>query len=83
VLRVRCAACAVCFVLPVLCAVCAAALRVLCVQGWPEPYSICGAYTVFLARKSLNKRSYTVCINTVLANPVCLAEGSCACGLKA
>jgi hypothetical protein len=32
-------------------------------QGWPEPY-ICGVYTVFLAGKSSNIRSYGVYIHS-------------------
>ena len=51
------------------------------VEIWPEPYvvfnvvrvgqnhiPICGLYTMFLAGKPPNIRSYTVCIYTVLDN---------------
>ena len=56
-------------------------------QGWPVPYTY-GQYTVFLAGKSPNIRSFMVyilvyirCIYTVLANPthlqVCVQEHVC------
>jgi hypothetical protein len=36
--------------------------------GWPKPYTY-GVYKAFLAGTSPNIRSYTVCAQTVLANP--------------
>ena len=43
-----------------------------CMWGWQEPNIIHGVYTVILAGKSPNTRSYTVHIYMVLANHNCM-----------